>query len=245
MKKGSKADQLSTLEIRDVVLTFYRAIVSDFRCSFDSYGKDEAHDDQRYLVRRVNSEGEAFPLSVMPSLGRALNKALVTGSLVVPSSLRVTKDTALPRLFHTIWLLVFDRDGEMLAPDNPADRLAQRIAIRSLRQVCLAFSKVEHTSSTQNINDSIDAFVARTSADAYLDTLYGMFETSHACPDNICTAMVLDKKRSAMVAQASRLVDHLFKHGNVWDRICPLTQGPEFHYSGTSGNTGRERSMKE
>lgn len=245
MKRVLKPVTLATVSIDTVVSTFYRAMISDFRMSFASYGNSAAHDDTRCLMRRLRSEGRSFPLAVMPGLGRALNTALVTGTFVPPPYTRCPENSCLPKLFHTVWKYVFLDSGALKDSDSVESEIQIRVAIRALRQITLAFSKLEVPATTEAVDIAIQNFVDRTSADAYLEQVYQCVEDGWDPGLNAGFQLSQSRTRSKIVAQASRLVDHLFRAGNAWDRICPVTRGPTKVFGGNSGNMGQVRFMKD
>lgn len=244
MKRVQQPVVLANVAIRDVCSAFYRAITSDFRTSFASYSSDMEHDDRRYISRRLASEGQTFVTGTMPILGRCLNESLATGVLCLPSHIRCVKNTRLPKLFHTIWCLVYTPDGQLRAEDSLDGEILQRVAIRALRQVFLAFSKLEVQADSVSVSESIRGFVARTSSDAYLEQVYGCIDSGWE--SSAVSAAQLNKSmhRSKIVAQASRLVDHLFRVGNAWDRICPVTRGPIHQCTVNSENMDQVQSTK-
>lgn len=241
--RSLKPVRLNTVEISTVVSAFYTAIVSDFRDTFASYCYGNMHDDRRILLRRCREEGLPFCQTVMPGLGRALNTAMVEGIFVCPHTFRCVTGTKLPKLFYKIWTIAFTDDGLLRVPDTTEASVNQRVAIRALRQVTLAFSKVEVSPSSESIERSIEAFVQRTSADAYLD-LYDALGPSDGSGWESRFQMNAMKHRGRLIAQASRLVDHLFRAGNAWDRICPVIQGPALKCEANSDPMGQVLSSK-
>jgi hypothetical protein len=257
---------------QDVFSTFYSAIVSDFRDTFPSYGSDNAHDDRRYLLRRLRDEGSMFAIRTMSLLGRSLNEALVTGVLHVPSShFRVVPGTSLPRLCHNLWRLIFsdngiirigasERQSSVVTTTEDSVSLATiSMAIRSLRQLTLAWSKVVLDSDDAKVNESIRAFVDRTQSDPYLkqvenardwherqaalclSTEYSDLMDSYECQRHI----MADNRRCNLLRLAANQLKQVFQIGKSTARTFPLT--PETSTCSTqvsTGNMGQVRSLK-
>lgn len=180
---------------------FYRAMVSDCRDSFalDGYTASMAHDDRRYLERRLDREGSPFALALMPELGRALNLALCTGNpYVVPSPRWSVMNDGLPRLFHRIWLIALRPEDACDDSGQVPDSRKRALAIRFLRQVTLVWSKVETEPSTQQVDEAVKAFVDRV-----------------ACPGRICHLLYEDEYANDIIQYASLEADRLMSGWSV------------------------------
>lgn len=231
-----------------VCAAFYSAMVSDFRDTFaSSYTSDNAHDDRRYLARRLAHEGESFAFSAMPALGRSLNEALVTGVLHIPSeSFRVVPGSALPRIFHSIWKLVFSDTGKILVFDEGSDLERQVLAIRALRQITLVWSKRVTTPSDDTVDKAVAAFVDRTALGLPVWAQRDIADELYARFDDFAAGRVLeaDNRRMDLIRRASREVDVLFQDGKLSDRIFPQTHDRAGAKAATLVNTVQARFKK-
>jgi len=214
MRKHGPKPEITTTEM---LSTFYREMVSDCQDSFAllGYTSQFAHDDRRYLYRRLSAEGSTFAMTVMPLLGRALNSALCSGRLSVPTPyFSSNTETGLPRLFHTIWALVFSTSG-VLRPD------ADKTAIRFLRQVTLAWSKVVTEASDLLVEESVKDFVKRTN--------------DHDAVTNICYDSAA---ANTILIQASREVDMLMAGWDVTGPHLPTDPVARVNNTGDYGRHG-------
>lgn len=190
-----------------VLSSFYRAMVSDCRDSFalDGYTASMAHDDARYLERRLVNEGDAFALVEMPALGRALTLSLCTGAPLVPSPRWSVMNDGLPRLFHRIWSIVFETSAKLrLDGDSLANRKIAS-AIRFLRQITMAWSKVETPPKQETVDKAIASFVERVS-----------------CPGKISHLCYESETANDIIQYASLEVDRLMTHWDVTGPHLPI-----------------------
>lgn len=266
MGLGRLSEQFTTSDIlledatMRVFASFYSAIVSDFRDTFPSYGSTEQHDDKRYLLRRLANEGSNLALVTLPSLGRALNAALGDGVFKTPTpAFRAVPGTVLPRLCHSLWRLVFTDDGRLHSDNLSQDEIKmQAIAVRALRQLTLAWSKVELNSDLNKINAAVKGFVDRTGTDPYLkmlddyrdeEDLYQRTTDLDAWDEPSCRYMVnrgqglnpldrfarmCDNRRANLIRGASKALDEVFQAGKLRDRTFPRSRGTTCYKQGTS-----------
>jgi hypothetical protein len=88
---------------------------------------------------RIATEGISFLTKTLPKLGKMLDRALVSGTLVDACSslrLRAMEDSVLPRLFGELFARVFDSNGGILP--SPCVK-----SVRALRQLTYCFYKYE------------------------------------------------------------------------------------------------------
>jgi len=138
-----------------LIHTFYAAFFADVIEPFSQQADQRfLKDDLHYLFERTEHEGDSFVCSRLPLLGKAVEYAYTTDTpLEVPLGFELCGTTRLPKLFNTLFKRVFGPDGQPLAtPTSVLElNLEQRktwlrgcaYTLRCLRQLTLAFSKVE------------------------------------------------------------------------------------------------------
>lgn len=89
-----------------------------------------------HVAQRSRAEGLSFLTKALPSLGKALDKALATGELFkCPLGFTTERDSALPRFLGPLWNRVFNVNGALLSPEP--------IAVKQIRQIAYMFYKLE------------------------------------------------------------------------------------------------------
>jgi len=109
--------------------------------------------DVEILQSRASSEGLQFLTKTLPLLGKALDRALEVGRLVVPRGFHLDRSRNRPAFLQAYFSLLFDEDGAILE-EAPAD------AVRHIRQVCFFAYKLDIPFSQEQRNIVIDNFVA-------------------------------------------------------------------------------------
>lgn len=118
-----------------------------------TYHNEDRWDDGRVILRRITCEGLDFVTKTLPSLGKALDKALASGDpFLCPPGFKTRKDSTIPRLFGTLFEQVFDDYGY-----ERSDASVQ--AVSGLRQLTMIAYKLELPTTEQQINDTIQKFV--------------------------------------------------------------------------------------
>lgn len=100
-----------------------------------SNGKKNTDRDILYVDRRLSNEGMAFLTKTLPTLGRALDSALKTGTYLCPTNFRKKRGTALPNFTWGLLKRIFDPSGILLSDPDV-------YAIAELRQLYFMFYKV-------------------------------------------------------------------------------------------------------
>lgn len=94
--------------------------------------------DVETVRSRSHAEGFGFLTKSLPALGKALDKALESGKLIVPRGFPLKKDESRPAFMQAYFSYLFDLDGTLLA-----DRELAGEVVRHLRQVLFACYKLE------------------------------------------------------------------------------------------------------
>jgi hypothetical protein len=134
---------------------------------------------------RSDNEGMAFFAKSLPSLAKALDKAISQDTqLAVPLCFKKQKygTTEIPILFGTLWKLIFATDGKVKEddlsdcdvrfirrlvglksdwPKEHTDSAAQVIAVRAIRQICYLAYKLELSYSKELVTNFLDDYVTR------------------------------------------------------------------------------------
>jgi len=112
--------------------SYFKAILIDALREFHS---DFLAEDLHYAETRFQNEGSAFLFIAIPTLGKAIDKALVTGErLIVPRGWRMSSKNCFPIFLNFLFSKVFEQDGYPRYGDGRACML--------LRQVFLLTAKV-------------------------------------------------------------------------------------------------------
>jgi hypothetical protein len=117
----------------------------------------ESTRDLSTIVARVNTEGIGFLTKTLPSLGRAIDIALATGTTLQVSSFARKRGSKLPRFLGWLIGFVFDNDGVELPHGCPT-------ALRYLRVLTQAFYKLELPFEDSVLAEIQSQFVATDAA---------------------------------------------------------------------------------
>lgn len=109
--------------------------------------------DLSYLTARFDKEGVGFIFKALPTLGRALDMALVTGHFNCPCGVRKKKNTSLPVFLYTVLSTVFSDSGQL------RDRVSP-VTIQWLRQFLLFDSKAEMPFKPEELRKFEDDFIS-------------------------------------------------------------------------------------
>lgn len=110
--------------------------------------------DQQTLVERLKSEGTSFVKVTLPLLGRALDKALVSGDLAIPKGFKLRRDTRLPAFCGRVFDMIFDAGGVLRAQPHLG-------SIFFLRQYLLLDGKLVQEPTIEQENVAFNEFVTR------------------------------------------------------------------------------------
>lgn len=119
-----------------------------------SRGVPFSEKDLQVLSSRTKSEGSSFLYVTLPSLGRAVDGGLSSGTFDCPRAFSRQKGTCLPKLMGPVFRQVFDSEGRLL--ENASD-----ISIFFLRQVLLINSKLIKQPSKLEEERAVDGFESR------------------------------------------------------------------------------------
>lgn len=109
--------------------------------------------DFKTIERRVENEGISFLTISLPNFGKELEKALDQGFVSSSSFVGYSKLGYLPKLFSGFTSLIFDTSSGKLL-DVPSVE-----AIRSVRQICLLYGKVNLPCSDARVAAAIERYV--------------------------------------------------------------------------------------
>lgn len=117
-----------------------------------SYQTTDAWNDGRVITRRATSEGLQFVTVTLPSLAKALDKALATDALFeTPPGFKTRRDSRLPVFLGSLFEQIFDEFGIQR-------RDASVQAVSCVRQVCYLFYKLSLPPSQTQIDETINRF---------------------------------------------------------------------------------------
>jgi hypothetical protein len=112
--------------------------------------------DLKTLEQRSRCEGFGFICRTLPSLGKALESALETGQLSVPTGFRSSKRSpGLPAFMQDAFAHVFEADGVLRSDDH--DRIS--LAVGFIRQVTLFAYKLELPYDPTTISKFSDTYL--------------------------------------------------------------------------------------
>jgi hypothetical protein len=148
---------------------FYTGLMQSILASV--YGGRECshHDllkDVSYIFDRVNHEGLKFLTVTLPKLGKAIDRGLETGHLVLPVGFkRASRKSRIPAFMQGIFRCVFHEDGTLKEePDSHS--------IQDLRQVLFLLYKLELPYSEKEkgkVLDNFEVVEAELSSSIYFD----------------------------------------------------------------------------
>jgi len=135
-----------------IFLELRRAILADGL----RHGVLFAESDLECLALRLGTEGRSFAFETLPLLGKALERGLVGGHLLVPTNFSCRKLTLLPELCHAVFRLIFSEAGILLS--DPC-----LTSIKYLRHFLSFDSKLVSTPTVEQERDAIEGFQLRQS----------------------------------------------------------------------------------
>jgi hypothetical protein len=140
-------DDSAALKLKDGTQScFYRALFFDIASSFPNCVRDG---DLLYLQQRICAEGPRFYLDTLPQLGKAFECSLVTGeAFKAPDGWKLSPGTRLPKFMNSLFTELFEDDGSHKYKYPITGYSEENLgrawrAVTFIRQVCLAWSKVE------------------------------------------------------------------------------------------------------
>lgn len=138
----------------------YRALFCDIALSWPAF---DFSSDLQYILQRLEREGEHFRLITLPSLGKAIETSVVTGTkLMVPVGWKMQKRSQLPIFLRHLTKMLFGEDGFPL--NNGSSK-----AYRDVRQVTMMYSKENHPCEPEIENEAIAKFLDRVTLKTEID----------------------------------------------------------------------------
>lgn len=146
-------------QIQDVECKFYfellSALYSDVASAYPARIQTECRRDLLTICRRLHCEGLSFLTKTLPSVAKAIDTALASGTPLQVPAFKKRKGSNLPIFLG--WLIeeVFSQDGS-----PKAVKLQTSVALKSLRQILYTFYKLELPYDQIVIDDFIKRFIA-------------------------------------------------------------------------------------
>lgn len=151
-----------------LVPVFFEAVFADVA---NHYPPNECcAKDRDYVLLRLKAEGNKFAFMTLPTLGKAIESSLITlKPFVLPDGFSRSHDTALPRFLNWLMISLFQDDGtprwtmESLACHRGENAMLNDVIsrYRDIRQITMAFSKVEDCFSERDFSQKLKAFIER------------------------------------------------------------------------------------
>lgn len=158
---------------RDLVVCLHNDIA---QCYEDT---DTVLVERRYLLKRYEEEGLPFLTVTLPSLGKAIDKALASNTRLATSGFELRPESRIPLFLGGIVERVFDAQGWELCNSDP-------MALKDIRQLCTLLYKLEIPYDEETEKSVLIAF---TETDA-----------------NLCRETVLYGPLSDWIVQARKIV---------------------------------------
>jgi len=121
--------------------------------------------DLAYLQKRMANEGKGFATRLLPLLGKAVETSLITLSpFQCPMGFELVRESRLPKFLNSLLKSLFDNQGNCLYDIRDLRHERARAAAYPfwvIRQVCLAFSKVEDCGCLEDEEQAMKKFMDR------------------------------------------------------------------------------------
>lgn len=145
--------QMTKQTLHSVYLDMLCAYYSDIVSAYPAQYQVEQKRDVACIKQRYASEGASFLTKTLPSLAKAIDTALASGTPLQFSSFSRKKGTNLPNFLG--WLIgrVFSLDGTESVNSDP-------VALRHIRTLLYLFYKLELPYSPEDVDLVINAFKA-------------------------------------------------------------------------------------
>lgn len=157
-------------EVYTTYLTLLCACYEDVASAYPAQYDSEQCRDLTRICDRFRFEGVGFLTKQLPSLGKAIDKALSTGTNLSVPNFAKRSDSELPNFLGWLVGMVFSDDGTEKANADP-------VALMHIRQLLYLFYKLEMPYTSDEEKSVVDQFVA---VDAGLNTPWHITEPSHA-----------------------------------------------------------------
>lgn len=140
--------------MQSVNTVYMKLLVSCYEDVASAYPAEYREEQRRDLTRlreRFTSEGVGFLTKTLPSLAKAVDTALATGTVLQVPSFGRKKGSKLPRFLG--WLI-----GQVFSSDGVERLDASPLALRHIRQLLYLFYKLELPYAQEVVEDFLDDF---------------------------------------------------------------------------------------
>lgn len=140
---------LKSLSQEEFLLGLYKNVFEDLATMYPNHRSTLCRDYET-LQSRVLAEGVSFLTKTLPSLGKAFDLALDTGSLTPHPSFKRAKGRRNPAFLRGLFSELFDELGNLVG-SSPA-------VVKTIRQICYLVYKMEFPFSTLDERRAIQRF---------------------------------------------------------------------------------------
>jgi len=173
---------------KSLIPTFYTSLFSDVQKHAPEY--ETAHLDLRYILNRYNGEGVKFVAHVLPNLGKAVVTSLISlNPLKTPMGFELYHGDRLPKLLHFPLSMGFSGSGCPLYDIRDLRSSKARAFSYYLwvvRQVTLAFSKVEDIPCCAEEQEILDSFEDRVTKSPIISCSSHILSRARALVRKVC-----------------------------------------------------------
>jgi len=151
---------------KSLIPAFYVAFFDDVMKHVPEFAS--LHLDLAYILKRYESEGLSFVTLTLPKLGKAVETSLITlNKLVTPMGFELMKGERLPKLLNCLFKTLWDSEANPLFDIrdlrlSKVRKLSYNVLV--IRQVLLAFSKVEDCGCIESDDVAMSNFRNRVTA---------------------------------------------------------------------------------
>jgi hypothetical protein len=110
--------------------------------------------DQQTLLSRAKSEGSSFLYVTLPSLGKAVDQGLISGTFKCPLSWSLKANSRIPKFLNTCLSQIFSDDGSILGQPNV-------VTIFYVRQFLSINSKLNKPATKDRNDETVKDFFIR------------------------------------------------------------------------------------
>jgi hypothetical protein len=141
------------------------ALYSDVADAYPASVRSKCMRDLKTIKSRVAKEGYSFLTKTLPSIAKAIDKALATDTPLRLPSVAKRKGSQLPKFLGWLIEKVFDTNGRAIPPsDETEEGRGAPYALLALRQLLYAFYKLELPYDKKSVEKVLNNFTA-TEAD--------------------------------------------------------------------------------
>jgi len=131
-------------------LRLYKCLLQDAADMCNCSNATKLAQDYLVLKSRLLNEGHCFLTETLPSWGKALDRALSSGSSL-DTGVKPGSDQR-PHFMRSFWSEVFDDDGQLLPDPSIA-------CVRALRQVLYLYYKYRLPYAQTKVDKTLNAFI--------------------------------------------------------------------------------------